>query len=76
MSKITAQELSAMSASMYGDMVKAVVDLKKKLLIVDAEMHVDEEQFLLESGSKQEDLWELICIQTSLAQINLSNSIR
>jgi len=56
-SKITAQELSAMSASMYGDMVKAVVDLKKKLLIVDAEMHVDEEQFLLESGSKQEDLW-------------------
>ena len=43
MSKITAQELSAMSASMYGDMVKAVVDLKKKLLIVDAEMHVDEE---------------------------------
>lgn len=42
---------------MYGDFVKGVVDLKKKLLVVDAEMHVDLEKFLLEHGSVQTDLW-------------------
>ncbi len=54
---VTIRELSAMSKKMYGDIVKAVVDVKKELLVIDAEMHVDEEQFLLESGSKQADLW-------------------
>lgn len=38
-------------------MVKAVVDVEKQLLALDAEMHADLEQFLLEQGSKQEDLW-------------------
>lgn len=46
-----------MAGKMYGDMVKAVVDLDNRLLVVDAEMHVDEEQFLLEKGSQQENLW-------------------
>ncbi len=46
-----------MSKSMYDGLVKAVVDLKKDLLIVDADMHVDEEQLLLEDGSAQADLW-------------------
>lgn len=34
-----------------------LVDIQKHILIVDAEMHADEEQFLLEDGSKQQDLW-------------------
>lgn len=38
-------------------MVKAVVDVEKQLLALDAEMHADLEQFLLEQGSEQEDLW-------------------
>ncbi len=42
---------------MFGNLVKAVVDVEKKILVVDAEMHADEEQFLLESGSRQQDLW-------------------
>ncbi len=46
-----------MSQSMYGDFVKSVVDIEKKLVVVYAEMHYDEEQFLLERGSKQADLW-------------------
>ena len=50
-------ELSAMAEKMYGNLVKAVVDLHKNVLIVDAEMHADEEQQLLEQGSKQHDLW-------------------
>lgn len=55
--EITVTELSQMAQKMYGQIVKAVVDIKKNELVVDAEMHVDEEQFLLESGSIQEDLW-------------------
>ena len=38
-------------------MVKGVVDTKKRLLAIDAELHADLEQFLLENGSSQEDLW-------------------
>jgi len=54
---ITITELYEMARKMYGGLVKGVVDIKKKILVLDAEMHADEEQFLLETGSKQEDLW-------------------
>lgn len=46
-----------MAENRFGNLVKAVVDLEKNLLVVDAEMHADEEQFLLANGSKQMDLW-------------------
>ena len=55
--KISLAELTEMSKKMYDPMVKAVVDTRQKLLVVDAEMHVDEEQWLLENGSQQADLW-------------------
>lgn len=55
--KITVAELSEMAGKMYGNLVKGVVDLKRSILVVDAEMHADEEQFLLEDGSEQQDLW-------------------
>ena len=42
---------------MYDDLVKAVVDIKKDIMAVDAEMHADQERLLIENGSKQEDLW-------------------
>ena len=42
---------------MYGNLVKGVVDLANNTLVLDAEMHADEEQYLLENGSKQNDLW-------------------
>ena len=54
---ITVDELTEMSQKMYDGLVKGVVDLKKKTLVLDADMHADEEQLLIESGSKQEDLW-------------------
>ena len=54
---ITVSELNDMAASMYGNMVKAIVDVERRLLVVDAELHVDQEQLLLEQGSNQKDLW-------------------
>jgi len=46
-----------MSEKMSEPIVKGVVDVNHQLLVVDAEMHVDQEQFLLERGSQQADLW-------------------
>jgi hypothetical protein len=38
-------------------MIKAVADVRKGLLAVDANLHADLEKLLLENGSSQEDLW-------------------
>ena len=46
-----------MSSAMFGDLVKAVVDIKREIMAVDAELHSDEEAYLLERGSEQADLW-------------------
>ena len=42
---------------MFGNMVKAVVDVEKEIMVVDAGLHSDEESLLLEKESKQENLW-------------------
>ena len=55
--KLTREELKKIAQNMFGDMVKAVVDVKRNLLAVDAELHADLEGFLLDNGSRQEDLW-------------------
>lgn len=38
-------------------MVKAVVDVNKKILAIDAELHSDEETMLISEGSSNQDLW-------------------
>ena len=37
--------------------IKAAVDIKKEIMAVDAPMHYECEQLLLENGSSQEDIW-------------------
>ena len=46
-----------MAERRFGDMVKAVVDVEKGIMAVDAELHADEEELLLEGGSAQANLW-------------------
>ena len=55
--EISIKELKEMSSKMFGNLVKAVVDIEKGILVVDAELHSDEEAYLLQLGSKQENLW-------------------
>ena len=50
-------ELSKMAEEMFGDFVKAVVDVMRDIMVVDAELHADEEALLIEHGSDQADLW-------------------
>jgi hypothetical protein len=54
---ISISELKEMSNRVFGGLVKAVIDIKKEIMVVDADMHADEEKVLIESGSKQDDLW-------------------
>ncbi|MBI3947639.1 MAG: hypothetical protein HY321_17090 [Armatimonadetes bacterium] len=46
-----------MASRLFGDLVKAVVDVRKRTMVVDAELHADQEAYLLEEGSDQDDLW-------------------
>ncbi|GIW64178.1 MAG: hypothetical protein KatS3mg092_0111 [Patescibacteria group bacterium] len=55
--KIKLDELKKMSLKMFGGLVKTVVDVEKEIMVVDGEMHADEEKYLLSLGSLQENLW-------------------
>jgi len=55
--KISVEELKEMSKRMFGNLVKAVVDIEKELMAIDAELHADQEAYLLENGSVQQNLW-------------------
>ena len=55
--QLTLMELNHAAASIFGNMVKAVVDVNRGILAIDAELHADLEALLLENGSQQENLW-------------------
>lgn len=57
MEKLSLSELQSLANAMFGNLVKAVVDVDKRLIVVDAELHSDQESFLLDHGSRQSDLW-------------------
>ena len=46
-----------MAVASFGNLVKAVVDVSKQIMVVDAGLHADEEAYLLTRGSNQADLW-------------------
>jgi hypothetical protein len=50
-------EVRRLAAARFGDLVKAVVDLERHMMAVDAELHADQEAELLAGGSRQQDLW-------------------
>ncbi len=55
--KLSREELRQMASGRFGDMVKAVVDLDRETLAIDAELHSDLEALLLEDGASQQNLW-------------------
>ena len=55
--KIKLERLKEMAGRIFGIMIKADVDVAQKLLVIDAELHADIEQFMLDNGSRQEDIW-------------------
>ncbi|MEK7580090.1 MAG: DUF5674 family protein [Patescibacteria group bacterium] len=55
--KISIEELKNLAQKMFGNFVKAVVDVEQKIMAIDGELHSDEEGLLLENGSKQQNIW-------------------
>lgn len=55
--KLATDELKKMAVATFGDMVKAVVDVDREIIAIDAELHSDLEALLLENGSKQKNIW-------------------
>lgn len=41
----------------YGDFIKVVVDINKRVMVIGGEWHADAEKMLLDSGSQQENIW-------------------
>lgn len=55
--QITIKELKQMAKKMFGNLVKAVIDIEKEIMAVDGELHSDEQELLIENGSNQRNLW-------------------
>jgi len=55
--RIDPAELRRLVNAYFDDMVKYVVDVEQQLIAIGGEMHADAEQVLLDTGSRQADLW-------------------
>lgn len=55
--RISISALKEMAKKMFGNLVKAVVDVEKGKMAIDGELHSDEELLLIENGSKRSDVW-------------------
>ncbi len=55
--RIEPAELARLVLLHFEDMVKYVVDIEQRRAAVGGELHADAEQLLLQSGSRQADLW-------------------
>ena len=54
---IKLEALKKIAKERGSNLVKAVVDVKENIMAIGGAMHADEEKFLIEQGSIQEDLW-------------------
>jgi hypothetical protein len=54
--KIT-QEQFKQAREVYGDYIKTVIDIEKNILAVGGEYHIDCEEVLIQTGSRQEYLF-------------------
>jgi hypothetical protein len=55
--RLEPSEVARLVELFFGDMVKYVVDLERRIVAVGGQLHADGEQLLLETGSRQVDLW-------------------
>jgi hypothetical protein len=55
--RLAPAELARLVHLFFGDMVKYVIDVERRIAAVGGQLHADAEQLLLEAGSRQEDLW-------------------
>ena len=55
--KISLLELREVAKEFYVTMVKGVLDIEKEIIAFGGEYHADANEILIESGSRQSDIW-------------------
>ena len=55
--QIALSALADIAEGQFGELVKAVVDITRGIMVIGGELHADEEGYLLDIGSAQADLW-------------------
>lgn len=55
--RVETSELARLVRLYFGDMVKLVVDVERRVIALGGEFHADAEELLLGQGSEQTDLW-------------------
>ncbi len=55
--RVTLDHLVTLAEGLFGDLVKAVVDVEQGIIAIGGELHADEEAALLAGGSSQANLW-------------------
>jgi hypothetical protein len=55
--RLEPSEVARLVQLFFGDMVKYVVDVERRIAAVGGQLHADAEQLLLEAGSRQVDVW-------------------
>lgn len=55
--RIDRETLRRLVLNDFEDMVKFVADVQRGVIAIGGELHADAEQALLDTGSRQEDLW-------------------
>jgi uncharacterized protein DUF5674 len=56
-SPISLADVTVLAQVRFGDMVKAAVDVGRRIMAIGGELHSDEEALLLEDGSVQAEIW-------------------
>ncbi len=51
------KDLHQIAQKSFGNLVKAVVDIERNIMTLDAELHSDEEAMLISDGSNQKNIW-------------------
>jgi len=54
---VSLEHVRALAESLFGDLVKVVVDIDRGIMAIAGELHADEEAVLLDDGSNQTSLW-------------------
>lgn len=73
---ISTRDLELIADTLFsGEMVKAVVDIKKRVMAVGGLMHSDEEAVLLDQGSDQDNLWGINIYPDSKDSIEFDSMI-
>jgi len=54
---ISLGEVKKLAEDTFGDMVKAAVDVEKKIIAIGGELHADAEAILIDNGSEQKNIW-------------------